>query len=122
MLADSRLPRSDVSGGEAGRGTGSDAAMAPDCLTCGGCCAWSETWPVLIGDRDGEGIPEDMIDSDNQRMQSYGNRCVALEGRIGGRVGCGVYAKRPLVCREFRAGSDDCLMVRRELKLDPAVA
>ena len=90
----------------------------PDCVTCGGCCAWSETWPVLIGDRDGEGIPEDLIDVENQRMQSYGNRCTALDGKLGDRVGCSVYHHRPLVCREFAAGSDDCHMVRRELGLD----
>jgi Fe-S-cluster containining protein len=118
MLADSRLPQSsDACGDEP-----SSASTAPDCLTCGCCCAWSETWPVLIGDRDGEGIPEDLIDLDNERMQSYGNRCSALEGKIGCRVGCSVYAVRPLVCREFQAGSDDCLMVRCELKLDPLAA
>jgi len=85
----------------------------PDCLVCGGCCAWSETWQVLMGPRDGEGIPDELIDFDNQRMQSWGHRCAALEGEIGCRVGCSVYADRPLVCREFQAGSEDCRMVRR---------
>lgn len=101
---------------ETGGGEGGDTVDVPDCLTCGGCCAWSETWPVLIGDRDGEGIPEDLIDVEHERMQSYGHRCAALEGKLGVRVGCGVYAVRPLVCREFAAGSEDCLMVRREFK------
>jgi Fe-S-cluster containining protein len=87
----------------------------PDCLVCGGCCAWSETWPVLMGERDGEGIPDDLIDFENRRMQSWGHRCAALEGEIGVCVGCSVYATRPLVCREFQAGSADCLMVRRKL-------
>ena len=96
--------------------------MVPDCLSCGGCCAWSETWPVLIGERDGAGIADDLIDVENERMQSYGHRCAALEGEIGRHVACGVYADRPLVCREFQAGSEDCLMVRRELKLDVAAA
>lgn len=86
----------------------------PDCLVCGCCCAWSETWPVLMGARDGEGIPDELIDFDNQRMQSWGHRCAALEGVLGVKVGCSVYANRPLVCREFQAGSADCLMVRRK--------
>ncbi len=87
---------------------------APDCLVCGGCCAWSETWPVLLGARDGEGIPDELIDFDNQRMQSWGHRCAALEGELGCRVDCSVYLDRPLVCREFQAGSADCRMVRRK--------
>jgi hypothetical protein len=73
-----------------------------------------------MGPRDGEGIPEDLIDLDNERMQSYGHRCAALEGEIGRHVGCSVYGKRPLVCREFQAGSDDCLMVRRQFGRDRA--
>lgn len=77
---------------------------------------------MLIGDRDGEGIPEDLIDFANRRMQSYGNRCAALEGEIGCRVECSVYENRPLVCREFQAGSEDCKMVRRLFRLDPVVA
>lgn len=92
----------------------------PDCQSCGGCCAWSETWPVLMGPGDGAGIPEDLIDVENERMQSYGHRCAALEGEIGRQVGCSVYDRRPLVCREFQAGSDDCLMVRQALGLDRA--
>jgi len=97
-----------------------EEAVVPDCQRCGGCCAWSETWPVLMGPRDGEGIPDDLIDFDNERMQSHGHRCAALDGVIGTRVGCDVYDKRPLVCREFQSGSDDCLMVRRELGLERA--
>lgn len=93
-----------------------------DCQRCGGCCAYSASWPVLMGERDGEGIPEDLIDCGNWRMQSYGNRCAALEGEIGSKVACSVYENRPLVCREFEAGSEDCRMVRRRLKLDPLLA
>ena len=94
--------------------SGMASERVPDCLDCGGCCAWSETWPVLMGPRDGEGIPDDLIDFDNGRMQSWGHRCAALEGELGVKVGCSVYANRPLVCREFQAGSADCLMVRRK--------
>lgn len=96
------------------------ASDIPDCVACGGCCAWSETWPVLMGDGDGAGIPDDLIDFEHWRMQSWGHRCAALEGELGCRVGCTVYANRPLVCREFQAGSEDCHMVRRALRLEAA--
>jgi hypothetical protein len=72
-----------------------------------------------MGPRDGEGIPDDLIDVDNGRMQSWGHRCAALEGKLGVKVGCSVYANRPLVCREFQAGSADCLMVRRKFGFGP---
>jgi Fe-S-cluster containining protein len=88
-----------------------------DCLTCGACCAYSDTWPAFIGDGDGAGIPDELIDFDRGRMQCYGNRCSALAGEIGRRAQCSVYANRPLVCREFQAGSEDCVMVRRSFSL-----
>jgi len=90
-----------------------------DCVSCGACCAYSESWPAFIGDGDGEGIPDELIDFDRERMLCHGNRCAALVGEIGNRAVCSVYASRPLVCREFQSGSDDCIMVRRAFKLDP---
>ena len=91
--------------------------MAFDCLACGACCAYSETWPAFIGDGDGLGIPDELIDFVNERMQCYGDRCAALAGEIGSRAQCSVYEHRPLVCREFQAGSEDCIMVRRRFGL-----
>ncbi|MBE0612221.1 MAG: YkgJ family cysteine cluster protein [Burkholderiales bacterium] len=88
-----------------------------DCLACGACCAYSDTWPAFIGDGDGAGIPDEFVDFEHGRMQCYGNRCAALTGEIGRSAQCGVYANRPLVCREFQAGSIDCLMVRRNFDL-----
>jgi Fe-S-cluster containining protein len=75
---------------------------------------------VLIGEGDGEGIPEELIDLDNERMLCHGKRCAALVGSIGTRAVCSVYASRPLVCREFQQGSEDCIMVRRSFRLDSA--
>jgi len=94
--------------------------MSLDCVSCGACCAYSESWPVFIGDGDGEGIPDELIDLEHERMQSHGNRCTALVGEIGIRAYCCVYDCRPLVCREFQAGSDDCIMVRRFFDLPAA--
>ena len=41
-------------------------------------------------------------------------RCVALAGRVGEKVGCTVYALRPMPCRDLAAGSVECLERRRE--------
>jgi hypothetical protein len=92
------------------------------CLACGACCAhfrvsfyWSEAdsaaggrtpvdlsvklTPFLIAMRGTDRSPP---------------RCAALEGEIGKRVHCAIYALRPSPCREFRAswvdgpGSECC--------------
>jgi Fe-S-cluster containining protein len=39
-------------------------------------------------------------------------RCVALEGEVGTRVACAIYALRPGPCREFEAGSGACHRAR----------
>jgi len=93
--------------------------MSFDCVTCGLCCAYSESWPVFIGEKDGQGIPDELIDFAHGRMLSFGNRCAALDGKLGCEVSCSVYEKRPLVCREFQAGSEDCKMVRNSFKSEP---
>lgn len=90
--------------------------MVPDCEGCGACCAYSWEWPTLIGDRDGEGIPAHLIE--DGRMRCDGDRCAALAGTIGEAVHCRVYEDRPLVCREFTAGSDACHAVRAHFGLD----
>ena len=87
--------------------------MEFDCLACGACCAYSESWPVFIGEGDGAGIPRELIDLEHGRMLSHGRRCAALAGELGSRAQCSIYADRPLVCREFQPGSEDCIMVRR---------
>jgi Fe-S-cluster containining protein len=53
-------------------------------------------------------------------MLCHGNRCSALVGEIGSRAQCSVYENRPLVCREFQPGAEDCIMVRRRLGLPAA--
>jgi uncharacterized protein len=39
--------------------------------------------------------------------------CIALEGKLGENVSCGIYEQRPDVCRRFEAGSDKCHALRR---------
>lgn len=79
------------------------------CVTCGACCAhfrvsfyWAEA-----DDAPGGTVPtaltEDItsllrcMKGTNQREP----RCAALEGCIGERVQCTIYAQRPTPCREF---------------------
>ena len=94
--------------------------MALDCLACGACCAYAETWPAFIGEGDSEGIPLDLIDFEHGRMLCHGTRCAALTGEIGSRAACSIYAHRPLVCREFQTGSEDCISVRHSFNLPAA--
>ncbi|WP_184446386.1 YkgJ family cysteine cluster protein [Rhodospirillum centenum] len=88
----------------------------PDCEGCGACCAYSWEWPALLGPGDGAGIPAYFIE--DGRMRCDGDRCSALAGTLGEAVHCRVYADRPLVCREFTAGSDDCRELRRLFGFD----
>lgn len=97
-----------------------DASPSFDCIACGACCAYSEAWPAFIGDGDSDGIPDELVDFDRARMLCHSNRCAALVGELGSRVQCSVYANRPLVCREFQPGSEDCIMVRRSFDLPVA--
>lgn len=41
-------------------------------------------------------------------------RCAALEGALGGRVRCAIYADRPAACRKVDPGSARCLQYRAE--------
>ena len=50
---------------------------------------------------------------------SHLHRCVALTGRLGVKVGCGIYRERPQMCRDFEAGSKDCKKHRRERGIEP---
>jgi GNAT superfamily N-acetyltransferase len=51
-------------------------------------------------------------------------RCAALTGKLGQKVGCGIYEWRPSPCREFEEGSDACAQARRRhgLQQAPSIA
>ena len=80
------------------------------CERCGACCA---SYRVdfhpseLAGAQGGEGVPPAMaltLTPKLQRMKGTDDaspRCVALQGEIGCRVGCTIYAHRPSPCHEF---------------------
>lgn len=93
-----------------------------DCMSCGACCAWSDTWPEFGDDEEDppermDAIPMDMVDCDHGRMKCDGDRCSALVGVIGVAVSCSIYEHRPAVCRQFSPGSDGCRMVRRGMAI-----
>ena len=44
-------------------------------------------------------------------------RCLALRGRLGHRVSCTIYERRPTACRKVEPGSERCLAHRRERQL-----
>ncbi len=79
------------------------------CLQCGACCAkyrvsfyWGEAERARGGAVPPE-LTEDLtglircMKGTNQKPP----RCIALEGRVGTRVRCAIYAHRPGACREF---------------------
>ncbi len=86
--------------------------MSFDCQSCGACCAFSYDWPEFSEEDNCEGIPLEMCDCDHGRMRCIGDRCVALSGQIGVKVSCAVYAARPVVCKQFEPGTEECKRVR----------
>jgi uncharacterized protein len=82
------------------------------CESCGACCAFfcvsfscKETSDNAI-DVDWT-VPVDMtsyLNESKRFMQGTENpnpRCIALEGNVGEKVKCNIYANRPSACREF---------------------
>ncbi len=89
--------------------------MSHPCLTCGACCAayrvsmhWSEAEPTLGGR-----VPVELTETlgAHQRCMrgTWAERphCIALEGSVGERVHCRIYAQRPSPCRELRMAWED---------------
>jgi Fe-S-cluster containining protein len=79
------------------------------CLTCGACCAFFlVSFPSHEADQSAGGlVPSELTRrSANSRRCMKGTetrrpRCVALNGFIGARVDCRIYASRPSTCRAF---------------------
>lgn len=101
-----------------------------DCQACGACCC-ARPEARAIGYRDYVQVKRtDRLwqkkpllwwltvrnDEGEKHMKLVGptQRCVALVGRIGRRVACGIYELRPGVCRGVQAGGKECLERRRE--------
>lgn len=96
----------------------------PDCETCGACCVLAVI--VAVGHDDKERLNEywDITTDDFVIERVLGRdietgRCVHLDGNLGSRVSCSIYADRPSPCRAFEPGSDRCLEYRRMCGVDP---
>ena len=93
------------------------------CQACGACCGYSANWPRFSIESDEELalIPEALVNARQSGMRCEGDRCAALQGKIGEATACGIYAVRPEVCRTCMPGDAECAMARRKFGL-PAIA
>lgn len=93
------------------------AAEAFDCQTCGACCV--EAGAVILAGEDDvpAGLVQRVANLRCMATERASFRCAALHGTVGLSVGCGIYGRRPTVCRSFDAGSDECLEARDAMRL-----
>ena len=92
--------------------------MDNPCITCGACCVkyqvsfyWGEAEPS----ESAHPVPKEYFDDRSsfyrvlkRKKDSAGNlRCIALEGEVGKKVGCGIYENRPTPCRDFNFSHED---------------
>lgn len=96
------------------------------CQTCGACCAsFRVDFSVFESETHGGSVPEGLalpLNGSLCRLRGTDHarpRCAALSGRIGEKVGCGIYEWRPNPCREFAEGSEACEQARRRHGLPP---
>lgn len=100
------------------------AATEFDCQACGACCATFDVW-LMEGDRDrfersARLLPLTVIHRPGTAAGEWRfmardaktGHCLALQGPLG-HCRCTIYDDRPTLCREFEAGSEDCLEARR---------
>lgn len=107
---------------------------ANPCRRCGACCAFfrASFYYAEADDVTPGGVPTDLTrDLTQFRRVMLGThkfppRCIALRGPIGDAHGCGIYARRPAVCREFppsfhdgRTPNPDCDRARAAHGLTP---
>lgn len=85
------------------------------CTTCGACCAsFRVDFSVFETQGEGGSVPDGLVvevTGNTCRMRGTDHsppRCAALSGRLGEKIGCGIYEWRPSPCREFEEGSDAC--------------
>lgn len=100
--------------------------MSNPCTTCGACCAsFRVDFSVMETQLEGGSVPDGLaveVTAHTARMRGTDHsppRCAALTGKLGERVGCGIYEWRPSPCREFEAGSEACQRSRARHGLPP---
>ena len=112
--------------------------MAVDCTECGACCVAPRRYSSYVGlsAADREALSADQAEEYlahqlseplygavariRTKLDACGNNvCAALEGKIGERVACAIYAERPEPCRRFEQASAPCILARASAGLDP---
>jgi Fe-S-cluster containining protein len=95
------------------------SADANPCQACGACCSYSANWPRFTIEDDAalDAIPAELVNARQSGMRCDGDRCSALDGRIGVTASCRIYAVRPEVCRTCQPGDAECGMARRRFGL-----
>ena len=96
------------------------------CQGCGACCSnFRVDFSIYELDTEGGQVPAGLtvpVNGNTCRMRGTDHvpiRCAALTGRVGERVGCGIYEWRPSPCREFEEGSDACDRARARHGMPP---
>ena len=94
-----------------------------DCTTCGACCTsqpyGTSPFVTLSGD-DFDRFTPDELDPDSAGCAFLATveqgldevRCRFLTGALGKQSICSAYERRPQVCRDFEAGSPECVAAR----------
>jgi Fe-S-cluster containining protein len=85
----------------------------PECLTCGACCFGDGERYIPVSGDDHARLGDDaetlsVFLGNRCYMRMHAGRCAALEPRADGSFFCGVYERRPSVCRELARGSGAC--------------
>ena len=95
------------------------AGPAGPCQACGACCGYSQNWPRFSTEDDAALalIPPEFVNARASGMRCDGDRCAALNGRIGEATACAIYAVRPEVCRTCMPGDAECTMARKKYGL-----
>jgi Fe-S-cluster containining protein len=96
------------------------------CQSCGACCAsFRVDFSVHEMDHLGGTVPTGLaveVTDSTCRMRGTDHspaRCAALSGKLGEKIGCGIYEWRPSPCREFEEGSDACQRARARHGMPP---
>jgi|SRR6185436_5735419 Fe-S-cluster containining protein len=82
------------------------------CSSCKACCCRLEVILMGVDDVPSELIAEDLWGGQVMARLADG-WCAALDRTT---MLCGIYARRPTVCREYEVGGSDCLTERLALK------
>ncbi len=104
-----------------------------DCESCGACCVnpdenRAEGYVHYVEVRDTKLLTKkdlvkklvvlDPAGVPHLRLDPSTHRCLALEGKLGQRVRCTIYALRPKGCRMLEPGDARCLVARKERGLE----